>query len=180
MNKSRKVFKSSNWCKARLKVAKAHRKIADIRAKSIHHLTSYVSKNHAKCIIEDLNVKGLLKNRNLTKAIADSSFGMIREQLQYKCDRYESTLVIADRFFPSSQLCSNCSHRQKMPLAIRTYNCPACGMSRCRDLNAALNLENYEALAAGLVASRSVDEVLPTVSAEADSKHQCQDLSYVV
>ncbi|MBE9167895.1 transposase [Pleurocapsales cyanobacterium LEGE 06147] len=105
------------------------------------------------------------------KAIADSSFGMIREQLQYKCDRYESTLVIADRFFPSSQLCSNCSHRQKMPLAIRTYRCPACGMSRCRDLNAALNLENYEALAAGLVASRSVDEVLPTVSAEADSKH---------
>ncbi len=140
---SRKVFQSSNWYKAKLRVAKAHRKIADIRQNAIHHLTSYLAKNQREITIEDLNVAGLIKNRHISKALSDAAFGMIRTQLEYKTSRYGSNLIVAERFFPSSQLCSNCGHRQKMPLKIRTYACPNCQIRLDRDFNASLNLENY-------------------------------------
>ncbi|MDJ0535681.1 MAG: RNA-guided endonuclease TnpB family protein [Xenococcaceae cyanobacterium MO_207.B15] len=168
---SRKVFQSKNWYKAKLKVAKAHRKVADIRSNILHHLTSYLAKNHSQIIMEDLNVKGMMKNRHLSKALSDSAMGSIRTQTEYKCLRYGSNLILANRFFPSSQLCSNCYDRQKMPLSVRVYDCHSCGMKLDRDLNASLCLENYEALAVGLTALRSVDGVLPTVPCEADSKH---------
>ncbi len=176
---SRKVFQSKNWYKAKLKVARAYRKIADIRKNAVHHLTSYLAKNHSEIIMEDLNVSGLIKNRHLSKALSDAALGMIRTQMEYKTQRYGSVLTLADRFFPSSQICSQCGHRQKMPLSIRVYNCSHCGMNgKERDLNASLNLENYTTIAAGLVASRSVKEVLPTVSSEADSKHQSRLSSF--
>ncbi len=194
---SRKEFQSKNWYQAKLKVQRAHRKIADIRQDIIHHLTSYLAKNHSEIILEDLNVKGLMKNRHLSKALSDVAFGTIRTQTEYKCERYSSRLILADRFFPSSQLCSECGHRQKMPLSVRIYDCQNCGSKKDRDFNASLNLENYEAcldsvayegdpqdrtesLVAGSVTSRFVDEVLPSVSDEASDKHQCQDLSCVV
>lgn len=170
---SRKVYQSSNWYKAKLKVSKAHKKIADIRANSIHHLTNYLALYHSQIIMEDLNVAGLIKNRCLSKAIADAAFGTIRTQVEYKSERHNSSLILADRFFPSSQLCSNCGHRQKMPLSVRTYNCSACSIKLDRDLNASLNLERYESIAVGLTALRSVDGVLPTVPYETDSRHQC-------
>ena len=176
---SRKVFQSRNWYKAKLKVQLAHRKVADIRCNVIHHLTSYLAKNHGEIIMENLRVKNLMKNRRLSKALSDAAFGMIRTQMEYKIQRYGSVLTLADRFFPSSQICSKCGHRQKMPLSLRVYNCSHCGMKgKDRDLNASLNLENYTTIAAGLVASRSVKEVLPTVSSEADSKHQTRLSSY--
>ena len=175
---SRKVFQSKNWYKAKLKVQKAHRKVADIRVSIIHHLTSYLAKNHSQVIMEDLNVKGMIKNRHLSLALSDCAFGMIRSQTEYKCVHYGSSLVLANRFFPSSQLCSNCSHRQKMPLAVRTYDCPSCGIKLDRDLNASLCLEKYEELAVGLTALRSVDGVLPTVPCEADGKHQVSNSCY--
>ena len=99
----------------------------------------------------------------------DAAFGMIRTQAEYKCERYSSELILADRFFPSSQLCSDCGHRQKMPLSVRIYSCPECGMKKDRDLNASLNLQS---IVAGSVTLRSVDGVLPTVPCEADSKRQ--------
>ncbi|MDJ0687834.1 MAG: RNA-guided endonuclease TnpB family protein [Xenococcaceae cyanobacterium MO_188.B32] len=191
---SRKVFQSSNWYKAKLRVAKAHRKIADIRQNAIDHLTSYLAKNHGEITIEDLNVAGLVKNRHLSQALSDAAFGITRTQLEYKTSRYGSNLIIADRFFPSSQLCSNCGHRQKMPLKIRTYACPHCFLRLDRDFNASLNLENYtsnsrvlsakilrrvrSSIAVGLTALRSVDGVLPTVPREADSKHQASLSSF--
>ena len=177
---SRKEFQSKNWYKAKLKVQRAHRKIADIRICAIHHLTSYLAKNHGEIILEDLNVQGLVKTRHLSKALSDAAFGTIRTQTEYKCERYGSRLILADRFFPSSQLCSECGHRQKMPLSVRIYDCQNCGSKKDRDFNASLKLENYEALVASSVTSRFVDEVLPTVSDEANDKHQCQDLSCVV
>ncbi len=166
---SRKVFPSQNWYKAKLKVRLAHRKVADIRSNAIHHLTSYLAKNHGAVVMEDLNVKGLLKNRHLSQALSDAALGMIRTQAEYKCQRYGCSLILADRFFPSSQLCSNCGHRQKMPLSVRVYSCPECGMKKDRDLNASLNLQY---IVAGSVTLRSVDGVLPTVPCEADSKLQ--------
>jgi len=168
---SRKVFQSHSWYQTKLKVAQAHRKVADIRSNGIHHLTSYLAKNHGAVVLEDLNVKGLMKNRHLSKALSDAAFGMIRTQVEYKSSRYGSSLVLADRFFPSSQLCSNCGHRQKMPLKLRTYDCSSCCLKLDRDFNASLNLENYINIAVGLTALRSVDGVLPTVPCEADSKH---------
>ena len=97
----------------------------------------------------------MILNRHLSQALSDSAFGIIRSQTEYKCARYGSSLVLANRFFPSSQLCSNCGHRQKMPLSVRVYDCPSCGIKLDRDLNASLCLENYEALAVGLTALRS-------------------------
>ncbi len=96
----------------------------------------------------------------------------IRQNMDYKCQRYGSVLTLADRFFPSSQLCSNCGHRQKMPISIRVYNCPSCQKSLDRDFNVSLNLENYTSIAVGLTALRSRSGVLPTVPCEVDSKHQ--------
>ena len=121
-------------------------------------LTSYLAKNHGNIIMEDLNLKALIKNRHLSKALSDAAFGMIRTQVEYKSERYGSSLIVADRFFPSSQLCSNCGHRQKMPLKVRIYDCPCCPTRLDRDFNASLNLENYHVIqAVGLTALRSVD-----------------------
>lgn len=174
---SRKVFQSSNWKKAKLKVQKAHRQVADIRSNAIHHLTSYLAKNHGAIVLEDLNIRGLIKNRHLSKALSDAALGTIRQQTEYKCERYRSQLVLAARFFPSSQLCSDCGHRQKMPLSVRIFDCEVCNSKKDRDLNASINLEHY--IAAGSVALRSVDGVLPTVPCEADGKHQ-QGVQYTV
>lgn len=168
---SRKVFRSANWNKAKLKVAKAHKKVADLRANAIHHLTTYLAKNHSEIVMEDLNAKGMVKNRCLAKAISDAAFGEIKRQAVYKTERYGSALTLVDRWFPSSQLCSECGHRQKMPLSVRTFSCGSCGMKKDRDFNASLVLENHEAFVAGLVTSRLVDEVPPTVSDEASGKH---------
>ncbi len=86
----------------------------------IYH-TTWLAKNHSTIVIEDLNVSGRLKNHKLASAIADCGFYEFKRQLSYKCEWYGSKLVIADRFYPSSQLCSHCGHQQKMPLHKRTY-----------------------------------------------------------
>ncbi|NES64846.1 MAG: IS200/IS605 family element transposase accessory protein TnpB [Okeania sp. SIO2D1] len=134
---------SKNRAKAVKKLAKTHKKVADIRADALHKLTTWLAKNHSTIVIEDLNVSGMLKNHKLASAIADCGFYEFKRQLIYKCEWYESQLVIADRFYPSSQICSHCGHQQKMPLHERTYNCANCGFQADRDFNAAVNLENY-------------------------------------
>ncbi|NEO53847.1 MAG: IS200/IS605 family element transposase accessory protein TnpB [Okeania sp. SIO3B5] len=140
---SKKVIGSKNRRKAVKKLAKVHKKVADIRADALHKLTSWLAKNHSTVVIEDLNVSGMLKNYKLASAIADCGFYEFKRQLTYKCEWYGSELVIADRFYPSSQICSNCGHQQKMPLHLRTYECSECGFETDRDLNAAINLKNY-------------------------------------
>lgn len=139
----RKQLNSKNRQKARLRLAKAHRRVANIRLDAIHKLTTHLAKNHGTIVIENLNVSGMLKNHRLASAIADSGFYEFRRQLDYKAERYGSKVVIADRFFPSSQLCSRCHHKQKMPLYVRTYECQSCGFEADRDFNASVNLENY-------------------------------------
>ncbi|MGD1804856.1 RNA-guided endonuclease InsQ/TnpB family protein [Dapis sp. BLCC M126] len=83
------------------------------------------------------------RDHKLASAIADCGFYEFKGQLTYKCEWYGSQLVIADRFYPSSQLCSQCGHQQKMPLSSRRYECSNCGFEADRDFNAAVNLENY-------------------------------------
>lgn len=133
---------SANWRAAQQKIGRLHRKVANIRQDAVHKLTTYLAKNHGTVVIEDLNVSGMLRNHKLAKSIADQGFYEFRRQLKYKCEWYGCELVVVDRFFPSSKTCSNCGHVQDMPLHLRTYDCPDCGRSIDRDLNASINLRN--------------------------------------
>ncbi len=140
---SKKKLGSFNRAKAVKRLARLHKRVSDIRADKLHQLTTWLAKNHSTIVIEDLNVSGMLKNHKLASAIADCGFYEFKRQLTYKCEWNGSQLVIADRFYPSSQLCSQCGHQQKMPLSSRRYECSNCGFEADRDFNAAVNLENY-------------------------------------
>jgi putative transposase len=137
-----KVIGSNNWKKAQLQIARLHRKIANIRKDTLHKLTTLLAKNHGAVVIEDLNVSGIMANRKLAKAIADMSFFEFRRQLTYKCELYGSKLVVVDRWFPSSKICSNCgTKKETLTLNERVFNCDHCGFTIDRDLNAAINLK---------------------------------------
>lgn len=137
---SRKQKDSNNRKKAVKQLARLHYRISCIRKDSIHKLTSWLTKNHSTVVIEDLNVSGMLRNHRLANAIADSGLYECRRQFVYKSKLYQTELIVADRYYPSSQLCSNCGHRQKMPLRVRLFDCQKCEMVIDRDLNASINL----------------------------------------
>jgi putative transposase len=135
-----KVIRSNNWNSAQIKIARLHRKIANIRKDTLHKLTTFLAKNHGKIVIENLNISGMLANRKLAKAIADMGFYEFRRQLDYKCKLYGSELIVADRWFASSKTCSCCGQvKNSMPLSVRVFEC-ICGLNIDRDLNAAINL----------------------------------------
>ena len=137
-----KVKGSSNWKKAQIQIAKLHIKIANIRKDTLHKLTSYLAKNHSRIGIEDLNVSGMLANHKLAKAIQDMGFYEFRRQLEYKCELYDSELVVVDRWFPSSKTCSRCdTKKETLSLSERVFKCDCCGLEIDRDLNASINLE---------------------------------------
>ena len=103
-----------------------------------------MEKRPSKIVIEDLNVKGMMKNKHLSKAIAQQGFNEIKNQLAYKCEDYGIELVLADRWYPSSKTCSKCGAINKdLKLKDRTFICPVCGHTIDRDLNAAINLSQY-------------------------------------
>ena len=140
-----KVIGSANWKKTQTKIAKLYYRISCIRSDFIHKLTTHLAKNHSHCVIEDLCVSGLIKNRKLSKAISDSGWGEFRRQLEYKTTLYGSELVVADRFFASSKLCPKCGQKKdKLPLNVRVYKCDndSCDWIADRDYTAAVNLLN--------------------------------------
>ena len=138
----RKEKGSANWKKANIKIAKIHRRIANIRLDTLHKITTYIAKNHGVIGIEDLNVSGMMANQKLVKAIADMGFSEFRSQLEYKCQLYGSQLVVVDRFFPSSKKCSNCGVvKESLSLSERVFKCVACDFVCDRDFNASINLE---------------------------------------
>jgi putative transposase len=141
---SRKEKGSRNREKARRKLARLHAKIANIRADAMHKLTTEITSRFQVIGIEDLNVKGMLANRCLSRSIADMSFYEFRRQLEYKTARRGGTVVVANRWFASSKICSTCGHKLKsLPLSARSWKCPACGAEHDRDVNAAINLKKY-------------------------------------
>jgi len=142
---SRKQKDSKNREKANVKVAQQHAKIRNIRQDWLHKLTTNIIKNNDIIGIEDLNVKGMVKNKRLAKSISDASFGEFRKQLQYKSEWYGRTLVLAPRFYPPSKICSSCQvkTKRKLELHIREWTCGHCGTKHHRDVNAAINLRNY-------------------------------------
>ncbi len=140
---SRKQRGSKNRAKAKIKLARLHRRIADIRADALHKLTTFLE-NHATIVIEELNVAGMLANRRFARAIADLGFFEFRRQLGYEATMAGSTLVVADRWFPSSKRCSRCGRKNEtLTISQRTWTCPSCCMPHDRDLNAAVNLARY-------------------------------------
>jgi len=147
---------SSNRQKSAQALARLHARIANIRADFIHKLTTRLCRENQAVVIEDLHVKGMLANDKLARALSDVGFGMIRRQMEYKVKRYGTLLVVADRWYPSSRLCSVCGWKHEaLTLRDREWTCPQCGTHHDRDLNAALNLKRLATETALPVASPS-------------------------
>ena len=144
---SRKTKGSNNRQKARLKVARIHAKIKDARADFLHKLTTKLVRANSVIAIEDLAITNMVRNRKLARSISDAAWGEMFRQLEYKCEWYGRKLVKIDRFFPSSKRCNHCGFvMDKLPLDIRTWDCPRCKTTGIdRDINAGNNI-----LAAGL------------------------------
>ena len=137
---SRKQTNSRRKLRARLKVQQTYEKIGNIKRDIIHKFTSAVCKNHETVVIEDINLKGIHHlPKNIRKRTQRSCISEVLNQLAYKA----INLVVADKWYPSSQICSNCGGRCKHDLKDRTYRCPTCGFEIGRDLNAAINLSKY-------------------------------------
>ncbi len=144
---SRKTKGSFNRNKARRKIAKIHAKIKDARTDFLHKLTSALVQENSVIAIEDLAIRNIVKNHKLARSISDAAWGEMFRQLEYKCEWYGRKLVKIDRFFPSSKRCNHCGFvMDKLPLKIRTWDCPSCQTKGIdRDINAGKNI-----LAAGL------------------------------
>lgn len=144
---SRKVKDSKNYTAMRIKLQKLYLTIKNIQNDFLHKVSHEVVSNFSLITIEDLNVQGLLKNRKISRRIAQSLFYRFKEILKYKSELYGNKLVLADRFFPSTQMCSHCGYvrtkSEKVKLSERTYICPSCGIVEDRDENAAYNLKLY-------------------------------------
>ena len=146
INKCNKYNKTKNIIKLERQIKLIHRSLKNIR---INHIRKFVSELVQKqpqfIAIEDLNVKGMIKNKHLTKDIANCSFYTIREHLIRKANERHITVRLVDRFYPSSKTCSSCSHYKKdLKLSQRIYHCDNCQEDMDRDLNAALNIANTD------------------------------------
>ena len=140
---SRKQKGGKNREKARIKLARLHLRIWNVRQDFLHKLTSDLTRRYNTICVEDLNVKGMLRNGKLARAISDVGWYEFRRQLEYKSAMRGNNLVFADRFFASSKLCSQCGYKtEQMPLSVRQWKCLCCGAEHDRDVNAAINLRN--------------------------------------
>ncbi len=147
---SRKKKGSNGWHKQRIVVAKIHEKIANSRKDFLHKLTTKLVSENDVIAAEDLNVSGMLKNRKLSKAVADVGIFELNRQLEYKAAWYGKQVVKISRWFPSTKTCSACGTIKPMKLSERVYEC-GCGLSLDRDENAAINIK-----AAGLAVSGAI------------------------
>jgi putative transposase len=149
---SRKQKGSNRRQKARRLVASLHQRITNVRRDFLHKLSRRVVNENQVIALESLNVKGMVRNHNLAKAISDCSWSTFVGMLKYKCEREGKVLMQVDRFFPSSKTCSECLYQiGEMPLDIRAWTCPSCGTHHDRDINAAKNIvaEAKKLLASG-------------------------------
>jgi putative transposase len=140
---ARRTKGGENWLKTKDKLSRTHYEIACMRLDSLHKLTTEIAKTSGIVAVEDLHVKGLIRNRCLSRSFSDAAVGTLLDLLESKVPRQGGMLLKVDRFFPSSQLCHCCGTRKEdLTLADRIFVCPnfACGYSGDRDENAALNL----------------------------------------
>ena len=146
-----KEEQSNNWRKAVRQVAKLQEHIAFQRYDYLHKVSTWIAENYSTVCVETLNVKGMLKNHHLARAISDCGWSMFLNMLEYKCD----SLVKIDKWFASSQTCFECGHKEKAVknLNVREWTCPVCGTHHDRDLNAARNIEREGLSLCGLKVS---------------------------
>lgn len=143
----RKFVKTSNSIKLEKQIRLLHRKLSNIRKNHLHQATTKIVKTKpSRVVMETLNIKGMMKNKHLSKAIAKQGLYEFKRQLQYKCGFYGIEFVEADKWYPSSKTCSECGHiKTKLSLSERTYICGECGCIIDRDYNASINLSRYSA-----------------------------------
>ncbi|WP_232427654.1 RNA-guided endonuclease InsQ/TnpB family protein [Burkholderia ubonensis] len=154
---ARKQKGSVNRTKARLEVARMYARTADSRRDFLHKLSTRLINENQVIAIESLAVSHMLKNRRLAKSISDAGWSEFVRQLTYKAKWYGRTLIGIDRWYPSSKRCADCGHTvASLPLKVRAWDCPGCGMTHDRDINAARNV-----LAAGLAVSAHGESVSP-------------------
>ena len=143
---SRKKKGSKNRNKQRIKVAKLHEKISNQRKDFLHKLSSELINENQVICLEDLQVKEIQQNKYLSQSVSDVGWYEFRRQLEYKAEWYGRTIIIIDKWYPSSQICSNCGcNTGKKDLSIREFDCPFCGKHHDRDINASINIL-YEGL----------------------------------
>jgi putative transposase len=137
-----KLPASNNMKKDRAKIAWCHARISDARRDNLHKVTTRIVHENQVICVEDLNVSGMLTNGRLSRSIADASWSEFRRMLTYKAAWYGRDLVVIPRFEPTSKRCSACGHTLvALPLSVRSWVCPECGVSHDRDVNAAKNIE---------------------------------------
>ena len=153
---SRKQKSSRNREKARLKVARLHQHVKNVRTDFLHKLSTKLVHENQVIALEDLTVSNMVKNRHLARAISEQGWREFRSMLEYKCKWYGRELVTVDRFFPSSKTCSCCGRKKKLSLDMREWTCE-CGATHDRDTNAAKNI-----LAAGLAVAACGADGRPT------------------
>ena len=144
---------SNHYTKTKRTLNRLHHRIACIRDDALHKLTTNLAKTHSETVAEDLNVAGM--RRGGAKHLRDANLGRFKHQMAYKTEWYGSTLIQADRFFPSSKTCSDCGHIQEIK-SKRSWTCTECGKTHDRDENAAVNLARWKPETTGLVESRRV------------------------
>lgn len=162
---SRKTKGSNRYQKQKLKVAKLHKKIANSRLDNLHKVSTELIKKYDTIILEDLNVKGMIKNHKLSKHISDASWSKFVELLTYKAEWNDKQIVKIDRFFPSSKTCNCCGYiNQNLKLDMREWTCSSCNIKLDRDLNASINIlnEGYKLISSGTDDYRRGDEIRPT------------------
>lgn len=185
----RRLSDSKNFQKQKCRVSKIHAKVSNIRRDSLHKFTSYVTKRYQHISIEDLNVKGMVKNHNLARAIHDIGFSEMRRQLEYKALIRKNTVYVADRFYPSTKKCHVCANKiESLTLGTRKWTCNVCETTHDRDINASINLESLipihirparpESTPAEITAmQKSVFPILVTSIVETGSKHYSYEKS---
>ena len=170
--RSRRARGSRRYAVTQRKITRLQRRVAGIRGHHVHVLTTRLAKTHGEIVIEGLDAAGMLRQKGLPGArtrrrgLSDSALGEPRRQLAYKTAWYGSSLVIADRFFPSSRTCHKCHHVQDIGWAGH-WACGRCGTAHQRDDNAAVNLARYEPPSAG---DSAVGPVGAAVKRRADRK----------
>lgn len=143
----RKDYGSNNYEKARTKLSRTYVKIGNIRKDYLHKISTHITTRYKYICIEDLKVSNMMKNKNLSKHIAEQGWREFRTMLEYKAEKYNCKIITADRWFPSSQICSYCGNvlqgNNKLKLSQRVYHCHECNNKIDRDYNAAVNLKLY-------------------------------------
>lgn len=144
--KGKEYVKTSNIIKLERKIKLLHRRLANIRANHLHQTTNEIVKTKpSKIVMETLNIKGMMKNKHLSKAISKQGLYEFKRQLKYKSEWYGIAFIEADQWFPSSKLCSGCGHKKvRLSLSERVYKCDQCNLNIDRDYNASVNLSKYK------------------------------------